>query len=385
MSDTEQPHMIQFSARRDLTWSATIQPRLLDLSPDDHPDLFGPLRQSRRRLPIIDEAVDAIYGDPIRGQLARYQVEHPDPLVIPGGEAAKTEATVSKIHRYMEAWGVPRFGEPLLIWGGGVSHDRGGYAASTYRRGVPYIAFGTTLVSAIDAMFALKVAVSDLYKNRIGAYHPPLAAYADPAFFSTLDRAQILDGAGEIFKVALALDGPLFPLLEKHGARVITEKFQGRDPETLAILERTLAAMADELSANPYEDNPQRASYAGHNISPAMEPQLSHGAAVTLDLLVTTMIAWRRRAVDRPYRDRILALARSLGLPLWHPALERRHAIFDALTDTARHRGGQQLVPAPLREPGRVRYLNGITETELWRALDDLRAVRVSDPPSAHL
>ncbi|CAM5741138.1 hypothetical protein SALBM311S_02074 [Streptomyces alboniger] len=86
MSSTEQAHVIRFSARRDLTWSATIQPNILDLSPHDHPDLLGPLHQSRRRLAIINESVDNTYGDRILDQLARYEIEHPDPLRVPGGE-----------------------------------------------------------------------------------------------------------------------------------------------------------------------------------------------------------------------------------------------------------------------------------------------------------
>ena len=375
MATTEQAHAITFSARRDLTWSACVQPGLFDLGPDAHPNLFGSLDSSRRRFLVIDQSVYDTYGRRILALLARYGIEHPDPYEIPGGEQSKTRSTVAQIHERMEAWGVPRFGEPVLVWGGGVTHDVGGYAAASYRRGVPYICFGTTLVAAIDAMFALKVATNDLYKNRIGAYHPPLSAYADPAFFATLTDDQILDGTGEIFKVALALDAELFPLLEKHGARVIGQKFQGQDNITRDILERTLTAMAAELSGNPFEENPRRASYAGHNISPAMEPQLPHGTAVALDLQITTMISWRRGHIEPPYRDRILSLARSLGLPTWHNVLERPPALFRALVDTARHRGGDQLVPAPLRSPGTVCYLNGITPPELERALNDLRAL----------
>jgi 3-dehydroquinate synthetase len=375
MATSEPTPAIRLTARRDLTWYARIQSGLLDLCPDDHPDLFGPLDQSRRRLLVIDNAVDAMYGPRILALLARYGIDHPDPLTIPGGEHSKTRATVEKIHDRMEAWGVPRFGEPVLLWGGGVIHDVGGYAAATYRRGVPYLCFGTTLVAAIDAMFALKVATNDRYKNRLGAYHPPLNAYADPAFFATLTHDQIRDGAGEIFKVAVALDAALFHLLEEHGARVVAEKFQGQDGPTLAILESSVAAMAAELSGNPYEVNPQRASYAGHNISPAMEPQLTHGAAVALDLVITTMISFRRGHLDQHYRDRIVSLARCLGLALWHNVLERPSELFRALVDTAQHRGGRHLVPAPAGAPGAVRYLDEITLVELERALSDLQRI----------
>ncbi|MFI9741600.1 iron-containing alcohol dehydrogenase [Streptomyces sp. NPDC052494] len=382
MSTTEHAH-VRFTARQDLTWYASIKRGLLDSEPKDAPLLFGPRDRSRRRLVVLDETVHDHYGERILALLARYGITHPDPLTIPGGEATKTNATVERVHAAMESWGVPRFDEPLLVWGGGVAHDVAGFAAATYRRNVPYIMVGTTLVAAIDAMYALKVATNAHYKNRIGAYHPPVIAYADPAFFATLTDDQILDGVGEIFKVAVALDGRLFGLLEAHGARAISEKFQGQDRETLAILRRSLAAMAPELSDNPYEHNPARKSYAGHSISPAMEPDITHGTAVVLDLLVTTVLAWQRGHVTTGYRDRIVALAAALGLPVWHSVLECPASLWAALVDTTRHRGGRQLVPAPGGQPGTVQYLNSITEAELSGALDHLRSVADAARPTA--
>jgi 3-dehydroquinate synthetase len=370
---------VKFTARQKLLWVATIMRGLLDLVPAQLPGLFGDLSRSRRRLVVMDAMVHALYGKRIFALLDRYGVEYPEPLIIPGGEASKTAATVKLIHAYMERHGVPRETEPLLAFGGGVLHDLVGAAAAQYRRGVPYIMFGTTLVAMVDAMFALKSATNDFYKNRLGYYHPPIAAYSDPLFFATLTHEQVLDGVGEMFKAAVALDRKLFRLLRRHGARLVAEKFQGEDRATLESLVRAVRAMARELSGNPYERVKRRASYAGHNVSPKMEPAVTHGAAVALDLLVTTMIAWRRRdrwgrrLVSTSYRNRIVELARSLGLQLWHAVLDDREALLAALADTALHREGEQLVPAPFRRPGRVVYLNGIGRNEFGEALDDYK------------
>jgi 3-dehydroquinate synthetase len=365
-------HTVNFRASRTLQWPARIQTGLLDLGPNDDPGLFGDLDVSRRRFVVIDETVFAKYGRAILDQLRRYGVEHDDPLIIAGGEHAKCHDVIRRIHLAMEASDIGRLNQPMLIWGGGSLHDVAGFAASTYRRGVPYIMIGTTLLCSIDAMYALKVSINELWKNRIGGYYPPVAAYADPLFFASLEDTHIREGIGEILKVGICLDRELFLLLESDGARAVREKFQGGDPATMAILHRALAAMGPELSDNPYEDNPQRASYGGHDISPGMEPDLTHGVAVALNLQWSTLLSWRRGHIDDERRDRILKLTADLGLPRWHPVLEDVDRLHKALTDTARHRGGRHLVPAPADSLGEVVYLNDITRDELTRGLDDM-------------
>jgi 3-oxoacyl-[acyl-carrier-protein] synthase III len=131
MTAPEHAHVTTFTVRLGLTWMASIIPGLLQLQPEDQPHLFGFLDRSRRRLPVNDEAVDARNGDRICALLARYRVGHPEPLV--------------------ERRRRPRHGR----------------VCSRGRRGMPHVAFATTL-SAVDAVLALKVAVSDLYKNRLG-------------------------------------------------------------------------------------------------------------------------------------------------------------------------------------------------------------------------
>lgn len=372
---TRRPVTVKFRASRKLAWPATVERGLLDRGPDTHPDLFGPCDASHRRFVIIDETVNRIYGDRIRAQLDRYRIEHNDPLLIPGGEQAKRQAVVETIWAAMEEWGVPRFDEPTLIWGGGSLHDVGGYAAATYRRQVSYIMFATTLLNEVDAMYALKVGVSELYKNRIGNYHPPLAAHADPQFFASLTPAHFREGAAEILKVAVFMHGKLFRTLEAHGARAIRERFQGDDPGTLAIQRYALAAMGPELSNNPYELDPQRASYGAHDISTGMEPDVTHGTAVGLNTLWSTMVSTNRGLTPPRHRDRIVSLATELGLPRWHAALENIDRLSNALDETARHRRGKQRVPGPGKRPGKPVYMNDITRDELVRGLDDMHAL----------
>lgn len=368
-------------ATRRVKWTTGVVPGLLDREPGEFPSLFGDLRLSRRRFVVIDEQVWDFYGTRIVGLLGRYGIEHNEPLILPGGEGAKTRESVDRILSEMQRFGVPRFGNTVVGWGGGVLHDTLGVAASEWRRGVEFTFFATTLVAAIDTMFALKCAISGLWKNRSGSYHPASRSWTDPQFFATLSDEDIREGMAEIIKWAVGGDARLFRLIAEHGARVIGEKFQGEDAATAAILNRTIRGMLRELAGNPYEASPRRRSYIGHGISPGFEPAARHGEAVTLDILLTALIAQRRGLISERQTHGIVHVIRSTGLPVWHPVLDDTDRMMEALKDTAQHRGGKQLIPAPVGRWGslvtlpigtRVAYLE-LSRAEIERARDDLR------------
>ncbi|WP_028479223.1 iron-containing alcohol dehydrogenase [Nocardia sp. CNY236] len=365
-------------ATQRVQWSTGVYQGLLDVTPEEIPTLFGDLDASRRRFLAVDANVWRIYGQQITDLLNRFGVEYSDPCIIQGGESAKTRDTARQVYKELEKFGVARFGEAPIAIGGGVLHDLFGMVAGEYRRGLTWEFIGTTVTAAIDAMFALKCAVNDEWKNRSGLYHPARYSWTDPRFFETLPLSDIRAGFAEVIKVAVAGDQVLFDLLEDNGPRVVGERFQGADEAAAEILARAIAWMMCELESNPWERNPARASYLGHNISPGIEPRLPHGRAVALDIAWTTMIAWRRDLVDLATRDRILQVIRSAGLEVWHPVMEESQRLIAALEDTALHRGGEQLVPTPIGI-GSVTYLNDITTAELLGAVEDQHGVWLAD------
>jgi 2-epi-5-epi-valiolone synthase len=362
-----------------LRWNTELRRGLLALRPDTYPDLYGPVKDNPRRLLVVDDKFMSFHRDELLEQADAYGIKIGEPYVLTGGEHVKTPEQVDRMHARMEDAHLSRFGTQVIVWGGGTLHDLAGLAAGTFRRGVEWRFFGTTLVAAIDAGFALKCAVNlpladgSIAKNRLGLYAPAAESFADPTLFDTLNPEQILDGVGEIVKFGLCGSTQVMRLLETDGPRAVSEKFQGDDARTQEMLTRTVAGMLKELHDNPREDNPRRKSYLGHGVSPAFEPTVTHGQAVVLDALLTAIIG-RRRGLLRPeHFDRIAECVSALGLRLWHPIVEQVD-LYEALLDTARHRGGQQLIPVPERV-GTVAYLNDITPNDLDYATAELRAL----------
>ncbi|HRQ72326.1 MAG TPA: iron-containing alcohol dehydrogenase, partial [Phycisphaerales bacterium] len=101
-------------------------------------------------------------------------------------------------------------GEPVVAVGGGIVGDLAGFAAASYRRGVPVLQCPTTLLAMVDASVGGKTGVNldlgeagGLAKNMAGAFHQPLAVIADIDTLATLPQRHLRAGLAECVKHAL--------------------------------------------------------------------------------------------------------------------------------------------------------------------------------------
>ena len=112
-------------------------------------------------------------------------------MIIPAGEEHKTLETISLLWKSFLENGLDRKSTVIAL-GGGVIGDMAGFAASTYMRGINWIAVPTTLLSMVDASLGGKTGF-DLPegKNLIGAFYPPKLVLADPSFLLTLPEREL--------------------------------------------------------------------------------------------------------------------------------------------------------------------------------------------------
>lgn len=255
-----------------------------------------------------------------------------------------------------------------------------GLAASLYRRSTPYVRVPTTLIGLVDAGVGAKTGVNhSAHKNRLGTYFPARDTLLDRGFLKTVDTRHIVNGLAEILKIALIKDRALFELLERHGTTLITERLQGRTPESnraaTQVIERAITGMLEELEMNLWEHKLERVVDYGHTFSPTVEmlalPELLHGEAVNIDMALTTLISVQRGMITPEERDRIFALMRKLELPVYHRTCEPS-VLVDALADTVRHRDGLQRLPLAIGI-GSACFVNDVTPEEMTAAATTLR------------
>lgn len=325
--------------------------------------------KSIRRFVVLDETVDALYGERIRRYFVAHGVET-HILTLEVSETAKTMRSVFDVVDGIDGFGISRRHEPIIAIGGGVLLDIVGLAASLYRRSTPYIRVPTTLMGIVDAGIGAKTGVNySSYKNRLGTYFPPKVVLLDRMFLATLEPRQMSNGVAEILKMALVKDRRLFELLESHGKRLIEDRFQGSEVAG-EVLDRSIHGMLEELQPNLWEKELQRMVDFGHTFSPSLEmralPSLLHGEAVTIDMALSTALSMGRGLVTPAEAQRILATMRALRLPTYHHLCSPEF-LWRALEDTVDHRDGLQRLPLSVGI-GDVAFVNDLQPVEIAAA-----------------
>jgi len=312
----------------------------------------------------IDYNVYTLYEIQIYKYLEYYKL-NPHFVILKGEEENKRWDAVQKILQQCCVYGLNRR-EPIVGIGGGVILDIVGMAASLYRRGVPFIRIPTTLLAIVDASVGVKNGVDFLgFKNRIGSFYAPHSVYIDLKFLSTVNERNIINGMGEILKLALVRSKTLFLMLEKYGKELVQTKFnipQGKD-----IINTSIQIMLEELGPNLWEQKLERCVDFGHTFSKIIEMipniDIMHGEAVNIDGYLCCAISKNRRYISQNDLDRIGTVMKNIGLPTQIP--EQAKAILPtALQDAVEHRNGKQRIPL-LTGIGSFVIVNDITREEL--------------------
>lgn len=348
-----------------------------NLFENGHPAFLQPVGPDGRirRLVVIDELVYSLYGEKIEQFFASNDVVY-EILPVVATETRKDFDTLMTILNAMESFHLLRQSEPVIAIGGGVLLDIVGFAASMYRRGVPYIKVPTTLLGLVDVSIGVKTAINHFgNRNRLGSYYPPLAVFVDRSFLPTLSDRDISNGLAEILKMGLLKDARLFELLEEHGDALISCKFQ-QDDVAPDVIDRAIQTMLEELEPNLWEKVLERSVDFGHSFSPVIEmrvlPQLTHGEAVTIDMLLSCIISNDRGLLSNDELARIHRTIKSLRLPVFHEMFAEPEVLMESLADTVIHRNGDQNLPM-IPKIGTFTFLNDVNPEEIAKAAGRLR------------
>ncbi|MBL8759681.1 MAG: 3-dehydroquinate synthase [Phycisphaerae bacterium] len=254
--------------------------------------------------------------------------------------------------------------DPVIALGGGIVGDVAGFAAATYRRGVPVIQCPTTLLSMVDASVGGKTGVNlrtpdgSLKKNLVGAFHQPRLVVADISLLSSLPDRQLRAGMAECVKHALLSgqfgDPTLLPWIESSAPAILS-----RDSGTLAeLVSRNVAIKARVVAGDEREEaesivGGRALLNLGHtfghaietlpNLSPTGQPTdapLHHGEAVALGIMAALETAVSYRVASPSLRDRVGSLLSRLGLPTKVRGLPPSDRVLELMGHDKKVQGG---------------------------------------------
>jgi len=311
----------------------------------------GTLLAGRRRVAVVSQPGVADFHAPaLMAGLQKAGVVT-DLFLIGEGEPAKSLTTVDDLCSRLATWGLLR-ADAIVALGGGVVGDTAGFAASVYHRGVAVVQAPTTLLAQVDAAIGGKTAVNlPEGKNLVGAFHQPLAVYADVTTLATLPPREYRAGLGEVAKYALMPGGERIARIVEERARAVV----ARDADVLAELVGACAAMkAHVVVADPYERTGLRASLnLGHTLAHALESaggyELLHGEAVAVGLVFAGALAGALERIDGDAAAHYRNVVSALDLPTAVPGGADRDALLASMRRDKKSVGGLTFVlPGPL-------------------------------------
>lgn len=180
----------------------------------------------------------------------------------------------------------------LINLGGGMVTDLGGFAASTYKRGINFINIPTTLLAMVDASVGGKTGINfGGLKNEIGVFNDAEFVLLDTNWLRTLDEANIRSGYAEMLKHGLIADNTMW-------AELINFNLAQPDLRQLAsMLDKSVRIKERIVAEDPHEKGIRKALNLGHTFGHAFESwamkrqPVLHGYAVAFGLIAELYLA----------------------------------------------------------------------------------------------
>ena len=174
----------------------------------------------------------------------------------------------------------------LINIGGGMVTDLGGFAASTFKRGINYINIPTTLLAMVDASVGGKTGINFRgLKNEIGVFNNASSVILDTQFLATLDAENVCSGYAEMLKHGLISNEQMWGQLLN---------FNLEQPDLVALRSMVADSVAVKeriVTEDPTEKGIRKALNLGHTVGHAFESlalqrkPVLHGYAVAWGLI----------------------------------------------------------------------------------------------------
>ena len=219
-------------------------------------------------------------------------LQQAETIVILPGDQHKSLESVAQVWQALQQKGATRH-SLLVNLGGGMVTDLGGFAASTFKRGMHLINIPTTLLSMVDASVGGKTGFNfGGLKNEIGVFRNASSVILDTVFLKTMDAENLLSGYAEMLKHGLICSQPT----GEGNTSMLGEllAFDVEQPD-LDVLKRMVAESVEVkqriVLEDPEEHGLRKALNLGHTIGHAFESlalqrkPVLHGYAVAWGLV----------------------------------------------------------------------------------------------------
>jgi len=302
-------------------------------------------------LPTLQEALGSIEFDLIE--------------VTPGEENKNIDFCIG-IWRMLLDFGADR-NSIVINLGGGVITDMGGFAASTFKRGIDFVQVPTTLLSQVDASVGGKTGIDmENVKNIIGTFTQPKAVFIHTQFLKTLSDRELRSGYAEVIKHGLIYDVSLFQKLKAIAPKDLSNE----------IIYRSIEIKNKVVIADPFEKGIRKILNYGHTIGHAVESYslkhdkapLLHGEAIAIGFICEAYLSKMKNGLKEEELSEIVKTIKNI-YPVYKLAKNSYSGLLDIMKNDKKNNAGQ-ISFSLLSEIGKCGYDIFCSEEEIFESLD---------------
>jgi 3-dehydroquinate synthase len=242
------------------------------------------LAQNINNVLLIDEKVYGLYRDKIDAQAAQI-------IFVSALEKSKTLSGAEAVFNVLYEKNFSKSDE-LIVVGGGITQDIGAFIGATYKRGIKWSFFPTTLLAMSDSCIGGKSGLNYKdAKNQLALFSAPTEIIINTKFIDTLEQRDIKSGLGEILK--LCITGG-HDLLEKYKLWVRNGEVE-HHKNYQHLIQFALLVKKAVIEKDEFEYHERKALNYGHTFGHVLESmsnyQIPHGIAVVLGIILINQIS----------------------------------------------------------------------------------------------
>jgi len=269
---------------------------------------------------LVDEHTEEHCYPLIAGSIPQHQM-----MRVASGEEHKDLNTCGRIWHQLTQHKLDRH-SLVIILGGGVLGDMGGFCAATYKRGVDFVILPTTLLAQVDASVGGKLGIDfEHLKNHIGLFQEPTSTLISTKFLKTLPPRELRSGFAEVIKHCLISDKAMWEVIR-------TKSLTEQDWDTL--VRHSVEFKWSVVSEDPREKGLRKVLNFGHTVGHAVEAyflekgaRIFHGEAIAMGMICESYLAVKNGLLDEAsllqVSDYLLKIFGKVELPKnYEPFLE---------------------------------------------------------------
>ena len=290
-------------------------------------------------------------------------------MEIRSGEENKNIETCTDVWKQLTESGFDRH-SLLIVLGGGVLGDLGGFCAATFKRGIDFLLVPTTLLAQVDASIGGKLGIDFLnLKNHIGLFQEPVATFISAPFLKTLPVRELRSGFAEVVKHCLISDRPMW---EKVRSRPLA------DQPWEELIHHSVEFKYSVIKHDPKEKGLRKILNFGHTVGHAVEGdflasgnRIFHGEAVAIGMMVEAFIAFKHGLLAKAESDQIITYLMSVFGPFG--PLGATNALLKRMAQDKKNQGKRILMALP-EGIGKAVWDVEVSEAQIVESLDFFRS-----------